>query len=49
MIPPTKKVATMVFDKHMVTHEKWNMYVLAFGGKSSVNRRCSLFKDIQHV
>ena len=25
-IPPTKKVATMVFDKHMVMHDKLNMY-----------------------
>ena len=48
MIPPTKKVATMVFDKHMVTHEKWNKYFLVFGGKISV-RRCILFENIQPV
>ena len=47
--PNKIKVATMSFDQHMVTHEKWNMFCLEFGGKISVNRTCSFFEDIQSV
>ena len=49
MILPTKKGSNDFFDKHMVTYEKWNMYFLVFGGKIKVNRRCSLFENIQPV
>ena len=26
MIPPTRKVADMIFDGRMVTHEEWNKF-----------------------
>ena len=33
IIPPTKKVATLSFDKHMVTHEKLIFFLLVFVAK----------------